>query len=627
MKKYKPSVEEIKSIVDKCEKRYYQIHQAFKQDETFYELNFHDRLNLPDEYARDAVVLPTGRDMVDAAVDHSDITNARVFVNRKGVTKSSDENAEMMRKFYLGLIYRTNIESPISPWRVAAKHFWLHGISYLKTLWDADRWPDKPIQKKGESDEAYKERIDEWQGHTELSVPIIIQAVNPKNVMADPFHIVPQFYIEKHERLAYNIKQRYPHWNLEVDGDKEVEWVEFWDGEYKCFLADGEPVLKVPVVPHKYGLLPYVPVESGLGNVSIDTDINMRYVGILRYMQDILIAESRGYSVSEIVLRQEAWPWFTIDGPNADKVGEIKRYFGEATPLPEGVRLTPQSPSVPPEALYRHFAISQDIINQHGATRSVRGLSETNVRSGADRRLLMSMGAAKFSYATEAFKQGTAKVLTNCAHLFKNVVPGDVRLWNWSQSPIDQFDAIIKKDKMREPFTCYVEFAPISEEDEYRRHDDLMRQLQSGILTKKAARRQLSNIDPLTLEEEEAEETIRMSPSLAQGRDKLIAERWAAAVAQRNAAEMIQAPQAPPQVPPQGMPQGMPPQVQPQRPPQAPPQGIPQGGQPNISGRMTPPITQAATPLDALKAGLKQQRSPVPLRPGQGQGGGGRRYA
>ena len=88
-----------------------------------------------------------------------------VDVTRQGMAKIDKEIAEMMRKYYLGLIYRTNTESPISPWRVAAKHYWLHGVCWFKTLWDADRWPDKPTQDEGESDESYRERLEEWQGN------------------------------------------------------------------------------------------------------------------------------------------------------------------------------------------------------------------------------------------------------------------------------------------------------------------------------------------------------------------------------------------------------------------------------------------------------------------------------
>ena len=613
MKEYKPTEDDIKALDTYCTNKYSGIKGKLKDDETYYELNFLDKLGLPAEFAGEGTVLPTARDMVDAFVDNIDIANARVFVNQKGMTAVAGEAAEMLRKFYLGLIYRTNVEAPISPWRIAAKHYALHGIAYLKTTWDADMWADKPEKKDGEDDEKYSERLAEWQGTTSLTVPIIIQAVNPYNVMPDPDHLEPQYVIEKHDRLAYGVMKRYPHWkNPEGKAlDAVVKWVEYWDGIWKCFLADGEPVLRVKggVVKHNYGLLPYVGIDSGLGNLAIDGDLSMRYVGILRYMFNVLISDSREYSVSDIILKEEAWPWFTITGPGNENVTIIDKYYGRGTHLPEGVEVNPQRPQVPPDALYRQQAITSDIIAAHAATRAVRGLSDSGLRSGVQERERKSQGGLKYSYSSEAFKNGTAKVLINCAHLYKNVVPGKVRLW--SRTPVSSFDEVIDKDLMKEPFTCYPEFAPITEEDEYRRHDDLERLLQSGVVTKKWARRQMSNVDPLAMEAEEDEEKLKLSPSLNQQIDLYIGGETAARIAKRKAAKGILPPVIPPTTPPATQPAGQPPPTPPTE----------------LMGRMTPPITQVATPDQMMQNQLKQMRSPMPLNPGQGEGGGGRRYS
>lgn len=599
MKASKPDIESIKKLADKLQKEYYgKVKESFKLDEKFYELDFLDGLQLPADVAAEGTILPTARDMVDSFVDHINISNARVLVNKRGMTATADEEAEMMRKFYLGLIYRTNVESPISPWRVAAKHYALHGVAYFKTVWDADRWPDKPIQKSDEADDDYKKRLDEWQGTTELSVPIIIRAINPYNVMPDPDHIERQFYIEKHGRACFNVSRRYPRWSnpKSKDADKDVEWIEYWDETYKCFLADGEPVLPAGgVVKHRYGFLPYAEIDSGLGNFSIDGNLDMRYVGILRYMFDVLAAESRDYSISDIVLKKGAWPWNLASGENAKALTELKPYYGSISVLPEGVELKPMTPDIPPDALRTQLAITSDVIAAHAAPRSVRGLSEQGVRSGADRRLMIAEAGMRYAYSKDAFKYGASKVLINCAKLYKNVIPGKVRLW--ARTTTDDFDAIIDKDKMKEPFTCYVEFAPISEEDEYRRHDDLIRLVQSAIVPKQWARKQMSNVDPQSLEREEEKELIKNSPAVREAQQEYIRVKAQQAFQTRVGAEGA----------PGYMPQAQPPQVQ---------------------GRMTTGVPQTA-PLGSaqdIQNQLKQQRSQTPMYPGQGEGGGGRRY-
>ena len=39
----------------------------------------------------------------------------------------------------------------------------------------------------------------------------------------------------------------------------EIEWTEYWDDNYRCYLVDGEPVKRPggAVVAHGYGCIPY----------------------------------------------------------------------------------------------------------------------------------------------------------------------------------------------------------------------------------------------------------------------------------------------------------------------------------------------------------------------------------
>lgn len=601
MKKGKPSFEEIKDdLYPKCKKLYGEkLFPKFEEDQKYYELDFQSELNLPVEFADEGIVLPTARDFVDVFVDHIDIANARVFVNRKGTSNISLEDAEMMRKFYLGLIHRTNVESDISPWRVAAKHYALHGLTILKTVWDADRWPDKPAQKENESEDAYAKRIDEWRSQTHESLPIVIQAISPRCVMPDPSYGGRMFVIEEHKKIALDVSKRWPHWrnpNGKNAGD-EVDFVSYWDDTYRCDFIDGEPILKVKggVAKHNYGFIPYVFIDSGLGNISYDARPEMRYVGILRYIMDLLISESRDYSISDVVLKREAWPWYSIEGENANLVTEVDQYYGKGNRLPSGTSIEFKTPQVPPEALNQHLYRTADYLAAHAAPRSVRGLSESGVRSGADRRLVIAEASARYRYSEDAFRNGTAKVLTNCARLLKNVIPGDVRVW--ARTPTDEFDDVIKKEKMKEPFTCYVEFAPISEEDEYRRHDDLRQLIAGGIITKRWARTQMSNVDPIAMEKQERKELLRQLPSYNQVLDQYLAAKAGEALGGAGGAGGAQVGE------------------------QLTPREVEAGR------RLVPPIPQRA-PLGSAQETqnqLKAARRPVPTYPGQGEGGGGAR--
>jgi len=601
MKPAKITIEEIKELQQKCETFYEPLWKCFEDDEKYFELDFKSLLNLPKEFQTEGITLPTARDVVDTYVDHVDLNNARVTVTQQGNTQADFERQQLMRKFFLGMIYRTNVESDISPWRVAGKHHGLHGMGVFKTVYDADRWPDKPEQGEKVSDSEYAERLDQWRYEKGNSLPIVIQAVNPHCIMPDPSYGGRQFVIEKHPRLLLDIRERYPNWS-NPKGRKiaeNVEFVSYWDAKYRCDMADGEPLLKVKggVAQHSYGFIPYTIIDAGLGNLSYDNKPEMRYVGILRYIKDLLIAESRDFSIADIILARVSWGGGFLEGDKAKEVTELSQKFGEYTPLPVGVKVIQNNQQIPPEMLNRHLARTSDYIAAHAAPRSVRGLSEEGVRSGADRRLVISEAAARYRYSTEAFRYGTAQVLIKCARLFKNVIPGDIQVW--AKTPTDEFDVEIKKDKLKEPFTCYVEFAPISEEDEYRRHDDMERLLAQGVVTPKWARSQMSNVDPIAMDLDEEIQKLKNDPMLQGLVSQYAAGKLAAAISKRTGGEAIP-----------GLAQG------------ATPVAPPQPGQPEAGRQLIAPIPQKAQPGTAedIQNKMKQMRSQTSMSPTQGRG-------
>jgi len=604
---FKPTVDEILELKVKVAELYSGVYEKFKQDDIFYELEFKERLKLPDEFVEQGVVLPTGRDMVDTCVDNTDIANARVFVNKKGTDDKDEEQQEMMRKLYLGLIHRTAVENSISPWRVMAKHYWLYGVAVAKTVWDLDRRPDAPKRKPRESDEAYNERADEWRAKSGESLPVVIQAVNPQNIMIDPYNEVPMFIFEIRERNYLDIKSRYKDWTNPKDRgtNEKVEQISFWTPNYRCELMDEEPVLKGGVVEHDYGFLPYVLIDTGLGNLSADGDMAKRYVGILRYIQDVLISESRDYSISDIILSKEAWPWGTIEGPGAMTVGDLDQTYGTWTPMPKETKLVAQTPQLPPQALFQQLNISSSVIASHAAPNSVRGLGEAGVRSGTDRSQIIAQAALRYRYSQEAFRNGTAKILTNCARLIRDVVPGDIRVW--ARTPYDEFDVKIDRRLITPPFTCYVEFGPESEETEYRQHDDLERLVESRIATVNWARKQMSSMNPKELEIETELQKLLDNPELQKLTAQLAAGELTAALSRLGLASQVANPTAP-QVPPQGptpQPGAMP--MSTQQPPRARPQVPVPGSAPAMQNQM------------------RAQRRPVPVNPNVGRGGGGNR--
>ena len=616
MKPTKLTVPEILQLYKDCKARYDAsgLFTQFDEDERFYELDLIPDLNLPAEFPDAGVVLPTARDLVDTAVDHTDISNVRIWVNKRGEAQKSEEEMNLLRKFGLGVLYRNNVEASISPIRVGAKHYWLHGLAIIKDVWDADRYAGKPERKEDESDNDYAARIDEWRASTHDSIPIVIQGVNPKTIMLDPYYDGGMFVFETREELCYNVKDHFSGWG-NPQGKKVTDKVthnSFWTKDYRCELYDDEPVMGKRwggVAKHNYGFIPYVPIDTGLGNISADNDLKKRYVGVLRYVRSLLLSESRDYSLGDYILKKSAFPWGYLKGPNASSVTEIFQRFGEYNALPDGVEIVDMAPKVPPDALLTWLSVSANYLAAHGAPNVVRGMGEQGVRSGADRRLLLAEASTRYQYSNEAFKHGVAKVLSNCARIMKNVVPGDINVW--ARTPTDEFDIEIKKDKMKEPFTFYVEFSSISEEDEYRRHDDLERLVKSGLVTKTWARKQMSNVDWQAMDLEEQVELMKQSPAVQQVIDQYLAGRFMEAMTKRSTVESIDNP--PPPVPP--MPVAGMPMMEEQ-----------QGEQGSLGRQMNPPIP-SVPPIGSAEEQQNQMarmRSQMSMTQ-QGVTGGGNR--
>ncbi len=551
---YKPTIEEVKGLHRSSTTYWEPAHSLFKQDETYYESNFAAALNLPNELNWKPTVLPTGRDMVDACVDNTAIQNMRVTVGDMGTTRSANVSEQMLRYLCLGVAYRNETENQSSFLQVGSKHFWNHGLGIIKTVYDANRSSSKPEwDLTAESEVEYKDRLDDWQLEKDVKIPIVLLPVHPCTFMADPFEGGGRFNFETREELLFNVKTKYPKWSNPLQkkigdsGDTTVEHVSFWTPYWRGEFYDWEPVGpgKSGLWHHKYGFIPYTVIQSGLGNMDSKNDPAKRYVGILRYVQDLLISESRNYSLQDYVLANGAMPFFTVEGdvnaPMGNTDARINTSFGEVNELPPGRKLVAHSRAILPESLRQHVAIAADYVAAHAAPNSIRGLGEEGVRSAVDRRQITAQAATRYAYAVTAFKNGMAKVFQNCAKVYTRVVPDDITVWA-NTGREGAFRQKIEKDKLKEPYIVYVDFSPVNELDEMRRHEDFLRMKEAGVVTNDWIWDQMSNVNPLAMALQERKTWIRSLPSYAKTFDMYAGARMMEAVTVRARAEAAENP-------------------------------------------------------------------------------------
>ncbi len=492
-----------KAIFDKLTERhslYSARNIAFDLDDQYYELLFRDLLGLPEEYKEDGVVLPTARDIVDAGTNHISTVFARFTRPIRGTDQAAKDQAEMLRKFDTAMFYRTKMEADVSPWRIASKHGCTYGMWCIETLYDPSKMPDEPERISGESDTDFAGRIDRYNGELYDALPIVIRVVHPRNVYPDPNSedmIIEETKTIGQVRAEWGELKNLPA-TMSSGATQDATQVSYMDKDYRAIYVNGEPVLTAGdsegVLEHDYGFVPYVIGYSGLGNLSKSAKPELQAVGLIRYLRNLLRSESFAYSVYNIIIKAHSWPITFVSGPGASALATIKLKFGRIYEKPPGVTIEDYVKSAPPEIVMQHMEYTSSILAASAAPRSVRGLPEAGVRSGTDRSIVISEARLKYDSILEQMQLSTAKVMSNCTKIAERVVPSNFRIW--AKAPDEEFDFKIDRAEIKHHYTTFVEFTPVSPEEEARRHADMENLVKTGIIsTATGRRRYMSHID------------------------------------------------------------------------------------------------------------------------------------
>ena len=510
---------------------------AFDLDDTYYELLFRDKLGLPEEYKEDGVVLPTARDIVDAGTNHVSTVFARFLRPMRGTGPEAATQAEMLRKFDTAMFYRTKIESSISPWRVASRHGCTYGMWCLESLYNPDKLPDEPERERGESDTDFADRMDIYNGELYDALPIMIRAVHPRNTYPDPNG---EFMIIEEPKTYMQARSEWPNLATQLAVSRVVQGtttgtydaiqVSYFDKHHRAIYVNGAPALAAAdaegVIEHDYGHIPYVVGYSGLGNSDKSSKPEKQAVGLIRYLRPLLRSESFAYSVYNIVLKAHSWPITFVSGPGAAGIANIKLKFGKIYEKPAGVTIEDYVKAPPPEMVMQHMAYTNAVLSASGAPRSVRGLPEAGVRSGTDRAQIINKAKLKYDSILEQMQLSTAKVMSNCTKIAERVVPEDFHIW--AKAPDEEFDFRLDRGKIKHHYTTFVEFTPVSPEEEARRHADMINLVKAEVMSGSTARRRyLSHIDPEAEDIRMEAQKLRDDPAVRQVLAQIVAQALA----------------------------------------------------------------------------------------------------
>ena len=256
-------------------------------------------------------------------------------------TQREQEAADMVEKWATGYLRRIGESHMLRGFVMLLA---VRGECWWRTAYDDDvaqQLEAEPQRKRGEKEEDYTNRLALWRASVSDSVPIQLTYLDPMAVYAHPSERngVPRDVVVRYKRTVWDVMASWPDWRPEDKGEEaEVEWLEYWSPEYRCFLADGKPVLDDAVQPNILGFVPFVHATSGRGlftaegrpedwiRPAFDADI------------EVFLAQDRAYSQLDSMRALWAFTRVLTDLPEAEALAVSQQDWtaGGVVMLPEG---------------------------------------------------------------------------------------------------------------------------------------------------------------------------------------------------------------------------------------------------------------------------------------------------
>ena len=482
--------------------KYGDLRKEFDEDEKYALLQFKQALGLPAEFAEEGTVLPTSRELIETAVNHVAPQFRSVEVPRRGPSASAIQQAKEMTRFYEAVLQMFADSSRGDPYREVLKYLFTYGLGCFRVVYDPSKIPVAPKRFSDEEDEEFNERKRDFTEAKNATIPFTLTVPHPREVMPDPWGDPPQFVFHVYNKTRYEVERLYKKFDrthsrrrlgdngalnqtISLD-DQLVEIIEYWDDTHRMVMADGQSMLESAddegFHRHRYGFLPYIVYSSGFGMQAQDHNPKHFYVGIIRYLRSLLEAESRGYSITDIVLKGTAWPARVAEGDNVSQMEPFKPEYGVIHKMPDGVKIRDLSPQTPPELLLAHVADTRGRLESFAAPKSTRGVQEPGVGTGFQTQLLLGEARLQYGVVAEVLQKMLSQVCVGASFLLERKVQGTLSLK--AHSSEDDFVKVSKRTPKGHR-SVVVKVNVNDPADEIRRHQDAVQMVSGGIASQR----------------------------------------------------------------------------------------------------------------------------------------------
>jgi len=506
MKPKKPTVREIIALRWELDAFYRQWHDQQREDEAFYNAGSGitggikiavGQTDTPDLF--DQVRLPTGKTIIDTAAEHASGNFPRLHVPRRRETEKAQEATTLMEKAGQGFWYRCIAEAPLNPLRAWAQIGGLRGAICASLFYNKEKWPELPSKPGDGASESEEENYEEAVASRKSSWPFELDWVDPLNVYPDPATEGKEFIIIAFNRMAHEVKRRWPNWDMKKPGTNTVykltdyvDFISYWDKTYHAYIigsmaastnpetASGTPLIKAydGVAPHGFGFMPYYFTSAGYG---MPTGLpEYRYQGLLTPIKDLLGAEMRSLTHTQAVIAQQAFPWLL-----AAQGVQLNMSLGGVTRVPAGTALKDAvlelRPVVPISELLQFVELVKSRIESATLPDTLGGMRPKGVYSGYHESILVGTGRARLRPLSDALEHVAEWATSGFFKLVENVVEEPVSVWGKGMGG-NEFITLKPKD-INGAYEVYVSLVPDLPQDTAVNISNGQKLFQEGIIS------------------------------------------------------------------------------------------------------------------------------------------------
>lgn len=271
---------------------------------------------------------------------------------------------------------------------------------------------------------------DDWDMDNPSVEDIYWQPVDPRYLFPDPGSLGKEFVIYRMRRTVGSIRQFWPDWegqwyapagwgfwnqgpdtrprlNERLPDFMVVDWIEYWDDTYKCFISNGHPVFQpsygMDLIPHGLGVNPFIIRSAGYGD---DTgEPHERFRSMLYYVFSMLEAEARLWTQYKWIVEDTAWPVIIAHDSMKplDLTPASVNYVTDLTDVQKGIR-TLREDAVDPKALIDVLSWVQNVIERATYPVILKGNAPSGIRAGYPIAILSTQAKVKFASPSDALK-------------------------------------------------------------------------------------------------------------------------------------------------------------------------------------------------------------------------------